>query len=257
MIHVLLVVFIKEVENKMKKEKFIYNPKVIGSGIIECIPQRGKCPNNCEDCFFQSGRSYLEPLEENLPHIPTKEMARGRIVRVNDGNDSNNQRELVEKTASQFTDYFFNTSVKRRLGEFPAPVVLTINPAKLTDFGFVKVRPVPKNLMFVRFRTNAWNLYILDEAVEFYTSLKVPVVITFMAYYSLTIPPKHQEQYEWKKRTINSYWVLKRDVQEDIMSHYLNNPYVYSCGIKGQYSCSFCGNCIREYYNTKERMKTK
>ena len=240
----------------MKKEKFIYNPKVIGSGIIECIPQRGKCPNNCEDCFFQSGRSYLEPLEKNLPHIPTRKMAEGRIVRVNDGNDSNNQRKLVEKTAFQFSDYFFNTSINYKLEKFSAPVVLTINPAKLTDWhNFIRVDPIPKNLMFVRFRTNMWNVSVLDHAINYYTRHKTPVVITFMAYYTLSIPPSYQKYYEWKKRTINSYWVLKRDSQEDIISHYLDNPYVYSCGIKGQYSCSFCGNCIREYYNTKERMR--
>ena len=45
------------------------NPKTKGSGIICCIPQKGTCPNNCEDCFFQSGRSYLEPLSENLPRV--------------------------------------------------------------------------------------------------------------------------------------------------------------------------------------------
>lgn len=47
--------------------EWIWNPKCKGSGIITCIPQAGRCPNNCADCFFQSGRSYLEPLEENLP----------------------------------------------------------------------------------------------------------------------------------------------------------------------------------------------
>lgn len=74
---------------------YIKNPKTAGSGIITCIPQTGTCPNQCEDCFFQSGRSYLEPLEENLPNMPPLEMAEGRFVRVNDGNDSNVQRELV------------------------------------------------------------------------------------------------------------------------------------------------------------------
>ena len=44
---------------------YIENPKTKGSGIIACIPQKGLCPNKCEDCFFQSGRSYLEPLEHD------------------------------------------------------------------------------------------------------------------------------------------------------------------------------------------------
>ena len=58
--------------------EWTWNPKTKGSGIITCIPQTGRCPNGCEDCFFQSGRSYLEPLEENLPHVPPAEMARER-----------------------------------------------------------------------------------------------------------------------------------------------------------------------------------
>ncbi len=48
------------------------NPKTKGSGIISCIPQKGVCPNKCEDCFFQSDRSYLEPLGENLPSSERK-----------------------------------------------------------------------------------------------------------------------------------------------------------------------------------------
>jgi len=46
------------------------NPKTKGSGIICCIPQTGICPQKCDDCFFQSGRSYLEPLVDNLPNMP-------------------------------------------------------------------------------------------------------------------------------------------------------------------------------------------
>ena len=69
------------------------NPKTKNSGILCCIPQTGKCPQGCEDCFFQSGRSYLEPLDENLPNMPTIEEAKNRLIRVNaDGNDSNVNR---------------------------------------------------------------------------------------------------------------------------------------------------------------------
>jgi hypothetical protein len=67
---------------------YIYNPKTKGSGIICCIPQTGTCPNKCEDCFFQSGRSYLEPLEQNLPNIPSLEQVGNQVVRINDGNVS-------------------------------------------------------------------------------------------------------------------------------------------------------------------------
>ena len=71
------------------------NPKTKGSGILCCIPHESTCPINCADCFFQSGRSYLEPLEDNLPNMPTAEQAKGKVVRVNDGNDSNLDKEMV------------------------------------------------------------------------------------------------------------------------------------------------------------------
>jgi hypothetical protein len=79
---------------------YIENPKFKGSGILACIPQTGKCPNNCTDCFFQSGRSYLEPLEQNLPNMPPIELASTQVVRVNDGHDSNIDREKVNIKAT-------------------------------------------------------------------------------------------------------------------------------------------------------------
>jgi len=239
------------------EKEYIFNPKIKGSGIIECIPQKGLCPNNCSDCFFQSGRSYLEPLDKNLPHIPSKELAKGRIVRINDGNDSNHQRELVEETAKQFDDYFFNTSINYKLNEFSAPVVLTVNPAKMTDTEFHKVDPIPNNLMFIRFRVNLWNLRLLKEAIVYYTFKKVPVILTFMAYYNQSIPEEYQNNYIFKQRTLNSYWCMKSELVNEIMGLFKGNPYVYSCTVKGQHSCKFCGNCIREYYNTKERMSNE
>ncbi|MBU1028855.1 hypothetical protein KKE28_01480, partial [Patescibacteria group bacterium] len=141
----------------MKKESvvaYIENPKTAGSGIICGIPQRGVCPVGCADCFFQSGRSYLEPLDEKLPNLPTPEQAKGRIVRLNDGNDSNNQRVLVMAAADQYEHVFFNTSIPKDLAGFGRPVVLTVNPGKKTDRNAHLLTPPPTNLMFVRFRTN-------------------------------------------------------------------------------------------------------
>ena len=37
--------------------------------------------------------------------------------------------------------------------------------------------------MFVRLRTSATNLALVDQAVAAWTAAQVPVVITFMAYY--------------------------------------------------------------------------
>lgn len=233
------------------------NPKTKGSGIICCIPQTGECPQRCEDCFFQSGRSYLEPLEENLPNIPTAEEAAGRIVRMNDGNDSNVQRDVVIEAAKSYEDVFFNTSIPRDLSGFPGPVVLTVNPARMTDNDYHEVAPSP-NLMYVRIRVNTWNMCkVVIPAVEYYTGHGIPVILTFMAYYTEKLPEGEEKNYEWKKRTMNSYWVLTKEAHDRIEKIFENNPLVHTCGHKGTFSCSQCGNCIREYYRTKEAMRTE
>lgn len=238
-----------------QKNEYKFNPKLKGSGLISCIPQKGTCPNNCPDCFFQSGRSYLEPLGENLPQIPPQWLTTNRIVRMNDGNDSNNDRELVEKTAREFDYYFFNTASPEKLEEYSGPVVLTLNPGLVTDYSFHKVEVIPSNLMFVRVRVNAWNWNnIANPAVFYYTSRGVPVALTFMAYYTEIVPEEYKDLYEWKQRTLNSYWVLTKTAREKLELLFKDNPLVYSCGYKGQYGCQLCGNCIREYYATLERM---
>jgi hypothetical protein len=211
------------------------NPKIKGSGVIACIPQTGLCPNKCEDCFFQSGRSYLEPLEENLPYIPSLVDSHGRIVRMNDGNDSNVDRRNVIAVAKRYDNYFFNTAIPKDLAGFHAPVVLTVNPGEKTDRNFHKLEEIPDNLMFVRVRVNSWNVSdVVIPAVDYYTGRGVAVVLTYMAYYKASPNPQYLRDYEWKKRTINSYWVLRDGRRMEI--------------------CTFCGNCIREYYNTKERI---
>jgi hypothetical protein len=242
---------------------YIENPKTQGSGIICCIPQSGRCPNNCEDCFFQSGRSYLEPLDDNLPNIPPADMAEGMVVRVNDGNDSNNQFETVLNKTRQFKQKFYNTSIPENLSRFKAPVVLTINPGRLTNEDFHQLDIIPSNLMFVRFRTNTWNLDLLEQAIFYYTMERnVPLVITFMAYsivdssFLVYIPPAHLQFYTDRMRTINTYMAIERKCAAQIMGRFERNRLVYSCGTEGVAStCRFCGNCLREYFATIERMK--
>lgn len=235
------------------------NPKTKGSGILTCIPQKGLCPNKCDDCFFQSGRSYLEPLLDNLPNMPTIEQASSRVIRVNDGNDSNVNRKLTQQMVGRYPMRFYNTAIAKDLNLFDAPVVLTINPGKLTDESWVAVEPIPKNLMFVRFRINTWNLVLADEAVGYYSAHEIPIVLTFMAYYKLSIPDMYQGDYIYRKRTLNSYWAITTKAWEDVMNHWKYNKWVYSCGkIEGELGvsgCRFCGNCIREYFATMEKLK--
>lgn len=245
------------------------NPKTIGSGIVCAIPQKGRCPNNCEDCFFQSGRSFLEPLNENTPNMPTVEQTVGRVVRVNDGNDSNNYPYLVKDAVRYYPMKFFNTSIPKNLEFFEDPVVLTINPGEMTDKEFYKLEPIPKNLMFVRIRTNMWNFEnVVIPAVEYYTSKEVPVVLTFMAYYDTSDKIKVPEfidgsttkkAYIFRKRTLNSYFAITTDAWEWIMKLFKYNKWVYSCGKiegeKGTHACHRCGNCLREYFYTMEKLR--
>lgn len=238
------------------------NPKTQGSGILCAIPQTGTCPNKCGDCFFQSKRSYLEPLEENLPNMPDMIESIGKIIRVNDGNDSNVDRELVIRSTRIYLEKFYNTAIPHRLEEFNAPVVLTINPAKMTDIDFYKLDPIPKNLMFVRVRTNMWNIdSVVKPAVEYYSEREVPVVLTFMAYFNYPekITKETANAYMFRKRTLNSYFAITTSAWEFIMEQFKYNKWVYSCGKiegeKGDTHCRYCGNCLREYYTTKERLR--
>lgn len=235
---------------------YIENPKTKGSGIVCAIPQTGTCPNKCEDCFFQSGRSYLEPLDKNLPNMPDEDMD-FYLVRVNDGNDSNVDRETVEVATCSYRHRFYNTAIPKL--DFPAPVVLTVNPSKMTDVDFHKIRVVPKNLMFVRFRANTWNIELQKACIQYYSNKDIPVVLTFMAYYDKeSVPVLHRPKYVWRKRTLNSYWAITTSEWRQVMYYYRNNKWVHSCGkIEGELGdthCRFCGNCLREYFATITRM---
>ena len=238
------------------------NPKTKGSGIICAIPQTGRCPNDCEDCFFQSGRSFLEPLEDNLPNMPSLEEANGRVVRVNDGNDSNVDREMVMEAVEKYQMKFYNTSIARDLEEFEDPFVLTINPGFMTDKSWHKLIKPPKNLMFVRIRTNTWNIFdVVYPALTYYTELGVPVVLTFMAYFDNwdKMPIAHQPNYMYRKRTLNSYYAITTKAWNEIMEYFEYNKLVHSCGkVEGEMGdthCKYCGNCLREYFATMERLR--
>jgi len=241
---------------------YIENPKTAGSGedgehrgIVCCIPQRGVCPVGCADCFFQSGRSYLEPLDEHLPNMPSIRAVGDRILRVNDGNDSNNQRELVLAMTRRYRYKFFNTSMPIDLEGFVDPVVLTVNPGKMTDRRAHLLDPVPRNLMFVRFRVNTWNLELADQVVAHYTSRGVPVVLTAMAYYRKKTRKGHEGNYVFKKRTLNSYWVLTPEMGAEIAARYADNPLVFTCGSTlTDYPCKKCNKCERFYLETMARL---
>jgi len=184
---------------------------------------------------------------------------KNQIVRVNDGNDSNIDRELVVKSVQCYPLRFYNTSIPKDLEKFDAPVVLTLNPGKNTDSIFHKLSNVPKNLMFLRFRTNTWNIDLAKEAIEFYKN--TPVVLTWMAYFETmekNMPEIQKQNYVFRKRTLNSYWAITTEAWIKYMEQFRDKKNVYSCGHvegeNGDTKCKYCGNCIREFYSARMRM---
>jgi len=182
----------------------------------------------------------------------------GKVLRVNDGNDSNVKRHDVIAMTEAYERKFFNTSIPKL--DFPGPVVLTVNPGKMTDEDFHKVDPIPENLMFVRVRTNTWNWNVSLPAIEYYTKRDVPVVLTFMAYFHTIdkIPEEHRKNYEERKRTTNTYTAISNSAWKKIMDKFVNNPLVHSCGtegVKGGTACRHCGTCLREYFATQQRLQ--
>ena len=74
--------------------------------------------------------------------------------------------------------------------------------------------------MMVRARVNTWNLELIDRIVDFYTKRKVPVILTFMAYFNESVPVRHQNNYKFRKRTLNSYWAITTEAWENIIKRY-------------------------------------
>jgi len=181
-----------------------------------------------------------------MPDIPAMQH---RVIRVNDGNDSNNELELVIAATQQYPLKFYNTSQPFNLDKFNAPVVLTVNPGDMTDDRFYCVSA--NNLMFVRARTNTWNLKLIDRIVGFYTPLEIPIVLTFMAYHT-----PQTDDYVLRKRTINEYYAIKTKSWRKILNRYKNNIYVDHCGkIEGDNThCRFCGNCLKHYFACMEKL---
>ena len=202
-----------------------------------------------------------------------------KIVRVNDGNDSFFLTEKqIQSIILEYRNCFFNTSIPKDLDKYHTwsyglmfeagainnydihPVVLTVNPGEMTDTDFHAVDPIPPNLMFVRARVNTWNLKLIDQIVEYYSSREVPIILTFMAYHTEHIDKLKLERnsYIYRKRTMNSYYAITTEEFHRIMDRYKDNKWVHSCGkIEGELGdthCRFCGNCLREYYATTERL---
>ena len=184
----------------------------------------------------------------------------------NCGHDSNLQKKLVLETAKVYKKVFFNTSIPNF--EFPSPVVYTANPKEEEPaFLIYKEKPVPKNLMFVRLRISATNLPYIKEAVNHYTSIHVPVMLTFMSYYSkepkaanvstlgsLGVELWGVQCYEWRIRHINSYYCPTKKFIQIVMNHFSDNRLVSMCSSINDSYCRACRNCETYFIQTAKRL---
>ena len=206
--------------------------------MIDAIPQTGQCPNKCLECFYNADGFFTDKTE---PLLPSLDEVVDKLVRINTGHDSNIQIDLVIQTTQIYPKKFYNTSIPQF--KFPAPVVFTCN-GRDTDFSAMMVADV-SNLMMVRFRTNLWNLDLLDEVVDYYgIKKKVPVTITFMRYRNLELIPIYCQEYYIKKiHILNSYYELDDGLKRDITEQF---SYLGKLvGMCGSYKSSFCKDCYR------------
>lgn len=241
----------------MEMDGLTNNPKMMNSGIVDCIPQTGTCPIGCPGCFYNKG-FYLD-IHKDLPLIPDPDEINKHpfVVRMNSGNDSTVEKDLVVATAKKYKHAFFNTSEPDL--NFPGPVVVTVNPGKMTDNDFWTIKRFNMdlvNLMFVRVRVNWWNLELVQRVIKEYTTQQVPVVLTFMRYNNLDdILLYCREFYEVKAHLINKYYCPKRAYEFDLVNTLRKvHPLVYHCGNPHSSLCVTCGNCLREYWATYIRM---
>jgi hypothetical protein len=242
------------------------NPKQEGTPFWDCIPQVGPCPIGCNQCFYNRPGAYYVPIDK--PNVPTPDEVGDDIVRMNCGNDSNNQRELVIDTARKYKRYFFNTSVPNY--DFPGPVVLTANP-KEEEWGkytLPNVHPAwtspADNLMFVRLRTSPTNLNLVARAIHAWTAAQVPCVITFMAYYDHEpVVPTDVLQgvggpcYEWRTRHINAYHCPTEAYMRWVMAQYRSNRLVSMCSSIDTSYCRACHNCETYYLQTMKHLRNE
>lgn len=249
----------------------IRNPKQEGSNLWDCIPQTGPCPMNCNQCFYNRPGAFYAGME---PLVPTPEEVGDGIVRMNCGHDSNIERDIVIKIAQQYKHFFFNTSIPRF--DFPGPVVFTANPREEMigpcpgDFDWSKRGR--DNIMFVRLRVSASNLYLVRLQVMDWAVLDIPIVLTFMAYYDMT-PPGCKEvhlgngqevvftyenivAYTWRKRHINSYWCATKEFQSLVLNRMKDaSPRLVTiCGTLDSNWCRDCHNCETYYWQTMKRL---
>lgn len=256
----------------------IEKPKLIGSNLTDAVPQTGECKRDCGvnrgcECYGKGDRFYLP---KDVPHMPTREEAKGKIVRVNSYHDSNDDKETVLRMVkgAGWDHYFFNTCVPNfdfpksphtlslfltkkpeisPLFSYPqAPVVYTCNGGP--DNEWTPGGDLPPNVMFVRVRVNTWDILDQDLMIAEYLERKVPVVLTFLNYTDASfIPSKAWNDYEARVHVTNAYHRPKPSAMLAVMERYKGTG-VRMCGTPWSSLCVDCRNCEFLYWDCLRRM---
>jgi hypothetical protein len=229
------------------------NPKLENTNIIDCKPQSGLCPLNCNQCFYNRPNAFYVDPEQ--PHIPSIEEVGDKILRVNSGHDSNIDKDLVIAATEKFPRKFYNTAIPDF--DFPGPVVFTANRKEELFPYILHNKSVPKNLMFIRLRVSPTNIEKLKAGIQYWAIEKqIPVVLTFLAYYEEVIPAEHKDKYQWQVRHINSYWCPIKSWKMEIVSSLkkIGGRLVSLCGSEDSNFCKNCHNCESYYWQTIKNM---
>jgi len=250
------------------------NPKLAGSGIVECIPQEGLCPMACNECWHNQPANQAARGGSITPAWP---VVAGGIVRVNSGHDSNIDREAVIAATEKYERTFYNTSIPDF--RFPGPVVFTANPkeegwgmfprghTRRTQGGDA---PVALNLMFVRLRVSATNLDRVTELARAWSVRGVPVVLTFMRYYTKHVLPVvemsvfddllPESAYGWRTAHENECYCPTRAFKKYALAVVRGRcaaagRLVTMCGTLDSDFCRDCMNCVYWYHLTARRLR--
>jgi len=207
--------------------------------IINAIPYIGKCPNECLECFYNNDEFFASLTS---PILPSLEEVGDQIVRVNQGNDSNINKDIVLERTAIYPKKFYCTAIPNF--DFPAPVVFTCNGEEL----ILAINGL-NNLMMVRVKTNLWNLNELEKAINYYCG--VPITISFMRYKDTNnIPNEFRQFYELKKNVMDDdYRYHLRDEQKQVIfyKYGTTNKMVDICRIVKARDCERCEFCYEKF----------
>jgi len=87
---------------------------------------------------------------------------------------------------------------------------------------------------------------LAQQVIDHYRPLNVPVLLTFMTYYREIVQEPHN--YTWKKRTMNSYWVISPDARDWLETELgVDGDMVRTCTTRESHYCRDCRNCENLY----------